>query len=98
MPLSPEETKALTILVAQGVESGLREFRSEVSKRFDDVTTSIDGLSQKVEKVEQEQVSMGAQLGRVESRLERVEVDVKVIRDAVERHDDELDDLKKKRA
>lgn len=126
MPLSPEETKALTILVSQGVESGLREFREEVNKRFDDVTTSIDGLSKKVEKVEQEQLAMGTQLGRVESRLDgvearldgvesrlagvdsrldgvesrlgRVEVDVRVIRDAVERHDDELDDLKTKRA
>jgi hypothetical protein len=41
---------------------------------------------------------MGVQLGRIETRVERVEIDVKVIRDAVERHDDDLEELKEKRA
>jgi hypothetical protein len=94
MPLDENDFKALRVLMREEIEP----LRDEMNKRFREVTTVIDGLSGKVEKVEQEQLVMAAQLGRVESRLERVEIDVKVIRDVVERHDDDLEDLKKKRA
>ena len=65
MPLTEDEMKALRLLLREE----LRPFRDEMTKRFDEVATQMDGLYQRDEKREQEYLSIREQIRRLEARL-----------------------------
>jgi predicted nuclease with TOPRIM domain len=65
MPLSDDELKALRLLL----QEELRPLLDEMSKRFDEVATQIDGLYQRDEKREQEYLSIREQIKRLEARF-----------------------------
>jgi hypothetical protein len=65
MPLTEGEMKALRLLLREE----LRPFRDEMSKRFDEVATQMDGLYQRDEKREQEYLSIREQIRRLEAKL-----------------------------
>lgn len=83
MPLTKDDLKAICALM----EEKISPLQEEIQSVRSDMNAGFDHLYKQDEKREQEYLSMREQLGRVET-------DVKVIRDAVERHDDELDALK----
>ena len=69
MALSEDDMKALRLLVGEELEAKLQPFRNEVSRRFDEVATQIDGLYQRDEKREQEYLFIREQIQRLEARL-----------------------------
>lgn len=69
MPFSEDEMKALRLLLREELQAEIRPFRNEVSKRFGQVTTQMDGLYQRDEKREQEYLSIREQIRRLESRF-----------------------------
>ena len=69
MPLTENEMKALRLLLREELQAQVDPFRYEVSRRFDEVATQIDGLYQRDEKREQEYLSIREQLRRLEARV-----------------------------
>jgi len=69
MPLTEDEMKALRLLLREELQAEIRPFRSEIGKRFSEVATQLDGLSQRDEKREQEYLSIREQIRRIESRF-----------------------------
>jgi hypothetical protein len=69
MPLNENEMKALRLLLQEELQAQVQPFRNEVSRRFDEVATQIDGLYQRDEKREQEYRSIREQLRRLEARV-----------------------------
>lgn len=69
MPLTEDEMKALRLLLREELKAEVRPFRHEVSKRFDEVATQMDGLYQRDEKREQEYPSIREQLRRLEAKV-----------------------------
>lgn len=69
MPINEEEMNALRMLLKSELETQLRPFRDEVSRRFDQVATQMDGLYRRDEKREREYLSIREQIGRLETRL-----------------------------
>jgi hypothetical protein len=67
MPLTEDEMKALRLLLREELESQFRPFRHEVSKRFDEVASQMDGLYQRDVKREQEYLSIREQIRRLEA-------------------------------
>jgi hypothetical protein len=54
MPITEDEMKALRLLLREELHSQVRPLRDEMSKRFDEVATQMDGLYRRDEKREQE--------------------------------------------
>jgi len=69
MPLTEDEMKALRLLLREELSAEVRPFRHEVSKRFDEVATQMDGLYQRDEKREQEYLSIREQIRRLEAKF-----------------------------
>ena len=69
MPLTEDEMKALRLLLREELQAELRPFRHEVSKRFAEVATQMDGLYQRDERREQEYASISEQPRRLEARV-----------------------------
>lgn len=73
MTLTEEDMNALRLLVHEEVQAEVRPFRNEVSKRFDEVATQIDGLYQRDEKREQEYLFIREQNPAPRSQVRLVE-------------------------
>lgn len=69
MPLTEDEMKALRLLLREELKAEVRPLRDEMSQRFDEVATQIDGLYRRAEKREQEYLSIREQLRRLEARI-----------------------------
>ena len=69
MPLTKDEMDVLRMLLKQELEVQLGPFQDEMSRRFDQVATQIDGLYRRDEKREQEYLSIREQIRRLETRL-----------------------------
>ncbi|HSQ25023.1 MAG TPA: hypothetical protein VLN44_11440 [Pyrinomonadaceae bacterium] len=69
MPLTEDEMRALRLLLREELQAEFRPFRNEVSRRFDEVVTQVDGLYQRDEKREQEYLSIREQIRRLEARF-----------------------------
>ncbi len=69
VPFTEEEMKALRLLLREEVQTEIRLFRRDVSQRFDEVATQLDGLYKRDEKREHEYLSIREQLRRLESRF-----------------------------
>ena len=69
MPITEDELRALRLLLREELQAEIRPFRNEVGKRFDEVSTQIDGLYQRDEKREQEYVSIREQIRRLEAKF-----------------------------
>ncbi len=52
MPLTGDEMKTLRLFLREELQAEVRPFRHEVSKRFDELATQMDGLYQRDEKRE----------------------------------------------
>jgi len=57
------------LLLQEELQAQVQPFRNEVSRRFDEVATQIDGLYQRDEKREQEYLSIREQLRRLEAKV-----------------------------
>ena len=69
MPITDDEIKALRLLLREELRAEVRPLRDEMSKRFDEVATQMDGLYQRDEKREQEYLSIREQLRRLEAKF-----------------------------
>jgi tRNA(Ser,Leu) C12 N-acetylase TAN1 len=69
MPLTEDEMKASRLLLREELQAQVRPLRDEMSKRFDEVATQIDGLYQRDEKREQEYLSIREQIRRLETKF-----------------------------
>ena len=69
MPITEDEMKALRLLLRNELQAEIRPFRNEVSKRFDEVATQIDGLYQRDERREQEYLFIRQQIRRLEAKF-----------------------------
>ena len=69
MPITEDEMKALRLLLRNELQAEIRPFRNEVSKRFDEVATQIDGLYQRDERREQEYLFIREQIRRLEAKF-----------------------------
>lgn len=69
MLLTEDEKKALRLLRREELQAEVQPFRHEVSKRFDEVATQMDGLYQRDEKREQEYLSIREQIRRLEAKF-----------------------------
>ncbi len=69
MPLTEDEMKALRLLLREELQDQLQPLQNEVSKRFDQVATQMDGLYQRDEKREQEYLAIHEQIRRLEARF-----------------------------
>lgn len=69
MPITDDEMKALRLLLQEELQAEVRPLRDEMSRRFDEVATQIDGLYQRDEKREQEYLSIREQIKRLEARF-----------------------------
>ena len=69
MPITEDEMKALRLLLRNELQAEIRPFRNEVSKRFDEVTTQMDGLYQRDERREQEYLFIREQIRRLEAKF-----------------------------
>ena len=61
--------KALRLLLREELQAEIRPLRYEMSKRFDEVATQMDGLYQRDEKREQEYLSIREQIRRLEAKF-----------------------------
>ena len=59
----------LRMLLKEELQAQLRPFRDEVSRRFDEVVTQMDGHYRRDEKREQEYLTIREQIRRLETRL-----------------------------
>ena len=69
MPITEDEMKALRLLLRNELQAEIRPFRNEVSKRFDEVVTQMDGLYQRDERQEQEYLFIREQIRRLEAKF-----------------------------
>ena len=69
MPITDDEIKALRLLLREELRAEVRPLRDEMSKRFDEVATQMDGLYQRDEKREQEYLSIREQIRRLEAKF-----------------------------
>lgn len=69
MPITDDEIKALRLLLREELRAEVRPLRDEMSKRFDEVATQMDGLYQRDEKREQEYLSLREQIRRLEAKI-----------------------------
>ena len=69
MPITEGEMNALRLLLKEELRTQLQPFREEVNKRFDEIATQMDGLFKRDENREQEYLSIGEQIRRLEARL-----------------------------
>ena len=69
MPLTEGEMKALRLLLREELQAEVRPLRDEMSRRFNEVATQIDGLYQRDEKREQEYLSIREQIRRLETKF-----------------------------
>lgn len=69
MPITVEEMNALRLLLKEELQAEFRIFRIEMNQRFDEVATQIDSLFRRDEKREQEYLSIGEQIRRLEARI-----------------------------
>jgi len=69
MPITDDEIKALRLLLREELRAEVRPLRDEMSKRFDEVATQMDGLYQRDEKREQEYLSIREQIRRLEAKI-----------------------------
>ena len=60
---------ALRLLIREELQAQLQPFRDEVNRRFQEVTTQIDGLYQRDEKREQEYPFIREQIQRLEAKI-----------------------------
>ena len=72
MPLNENEMDSLRLLLREELQDGLRPFRDEVGRRFDEVATQIDGLYRRDEKREQEYLSIREQMRRLDQKVNRM--------------------------
>ena len=68
-PITEDEMKALRLLLRNELQAEIRPFRNEVSKRFDEVATQMDGLYQRDERREQEYLFIREQIRRLEAKF-----------------------------
>ena len=68
MAFTEDEMRGLRLLLQEELETAIRPFRNEVSKRFDEVASQIDGLYLRDEKREQEYLSIREQMRRLEAQ------------------------------
>ena len=69
MPLTEDEMVALRLLLREELQGALNPFRAEVSRRFKEMASHIDGLYQRDERREQEYFSIREQIKRLERNL-----------------------------
>ena len=69
MPITEDEMKVLRLLLRNELQAEIRPFRNEVSKRFDEVATQMDGLYQRDERREQEYLFIREQIRRLEAKF-----------------------------
>ena len=69
MPITEDEMKALRLLLRNELQAEIRPFRNEVSKRFDEVATQMDGLYQRDERREQKYLFIREQIRRLEAKF-----------------------------
>ena len=69
MPLTEDEMKALRLLLREELHAQVRPLRDEMSRRFNEVATQIDGLYQRDENREQEYLSIREQIRRLEAKF-----------------------------
>jgi ABC-type phosphate transport system auxiliary subunit len=69
VPFTEDEMNALRLLLREEVQAELRPFRSEVSQRFDEVATQLNGLYQRDEKREQVYLLIQEQIRRLEAKF-----------------------------
>lgn len=69
MPLNENEIAGIKLLLREELRSQLTIFRDEVFKRFDDITTLLDGLFQRDERREEEYLLLREQVRRVEDKV-----------------------------
>jgi len=69
MRITEDEMKALRLLLRNELQAEIRPFRNEVSKRFDEVATQMDGLYQRDERREQEYLFIREQIRRLEAKF-----------------------------
>lgn len=102
MALDESDFKTLRLLMREEIDTAFERrfepFRKEANERFEHLYAQNEKREQEYLFIREQLSRQEKQLTNVESRLERVEIDVKVIRDVVERHDDDLEGLKEKRA
>jgi hypothetical protein len=68
MPFTEDELRALRLLLREELQSEIRPFRNEVSKRFAEVAVRIDGLYRRDERREQEYLSISDQIRRLKAQ------------------------------
>ena len=69
MPITEVEMNALRLLLKEELQVQLQPFREEVTKRFDEISTQMDGLYRRDETREQEYLSIREQIRRLEARV-----------------------------
>ena len=69
MPITDDEIKALRLLLREELQAEVRPLRVEMSRRFNEVATQIDGLYQRDEKREQDYLSIREQIRRLEAKF-----------------------------
>jgi predicted nuclease with TOPRIM domain len=69
MPITENEMSALRLLLREELHAQVRPLQDEMSRRFDEVATQMDGLYQRDEKREQEYLSIREQIGRLEAKF-----------------------------
>jgi len=67
MPLTEDEMKTLRLILREELQSEVRPLRLEMIKRFDEIATQIDGFYERVEKRDQEYLSIREQIRRLEA-------------------------------
>jgi len=69
MAMTEDEMAALRLLLREELQGELNPFRAELSRRFDEIASHVDGLYQREEKREQEYLSIREQIKRLEQNL-----------------------------
>ena len=67
--MTEDEMAALRLLLREELQGELNPFRAELSRRFDEIASHVDGLYQREEKREQEYLSIREQIKRLEQNL-----------------------------
>jgi len=69
MPMTEDEIAALRLLLREELQGVLNPFLAEVSRRFEEMASHIDGLYQRDERREQKYFSIREQIKRPERNL-----------------------------
>ena len=67
--MTEDEMDALRLLLREELQHELNPFRAEVSRRFEQIASHIDGLYQRDERREREYLSIQEQIRRVGRNL-----------------------------